>query len=82
VDLDGTRLSLRSKGTGKQDSDRPAKSSHRVALRRGKYRYSDDVDRRDFKFMFPMIYVDLLALATFYRGFNIYWEISPVLTWR
>jgi hypothetical protein len=34
-----------------------------VALRRERHWYGDDVDRRDFEFMFPMIEVALLAAA-------------------
>src|SRR4029077_9853974 len=79
VDLDGMRLRLRGKDTGKQDGDRRANSFHRMALRRERW-YGDDVDRRNFTFMFPMIQVGWACAAAALPGFNGSQESSPFLS--
>jgi hypothetical protein len=53
-----------------------------MALQRERHRCNDDVDRRGFEFIFPMIQIRLLVPVQLYSRSNVCQEIFRVLTLR
>jgi len=53
-----------------------------MALRRERHWYGDDVDKKDFTFMFPMIQIGWACAAAALPGLNVCQERSPFLVWR